>query len=50
MSNPYNYAENFREFLAQKYAKELTSSDLTDQDIKFIGAKTVNIPVEIRPL
>lgn len=45
MSNPYNYAENFREFLAQKYAKELTSSDLTDQDIKFIGAKTVNIPV-----
>ncbi len=43
-TNAFSYAERFEEMLAQKYAKELASSDLTDQGVKFINANTVNIP------
>lgn len=39
-----NYAEQFRQNLEQKYARELTSGDLTDNGVKFVGAKTVKIP------
>lgn len=47
MSDPVNnfsYATRFEEMLAQKYSKELASSDLTDQGVSFIGAQTVKIP------
>ena len=42
--NTFSYAQRFEEMLAQKYSKELASSDLTDQGVSFIGAKTVKIP------
>ena len=42
--NAFSYATRFEEMLAQKYSKELASSDLTDQGVSFIGAKTVKIP------
>lgn len=47
MSDPVNnfsYATRFEEMLAQKYSKELASSDLTDQGVSFVGAKSVKIP------
>lgn len=47
MSDPVNnfsYATRFEEMLAQKYSKELASSDLTDQGVSFVGAKSVRIP------
>lgn len=42
----YNYAEQFTQFLAQKYAKELTSYDLqtSNQQVQFINAKTIKLP------
>lgn len=39
-----NYVEQFRTQLEQKYARELTSSDLTSNNINFIGTKTIKIP------
>lgn len=39
-----NYVEQFRTQLEQKYARELTSSDLTSNGVAFIGTKTVKIP------
>lgn len=42
----YNYAEQFETQLAQKYAKELCSDDLTksNQGVRFINAQTIKIP------
>lgn len=39
-----NYVDQFRTQLEQKYARELTSSDLTSNNINFIGTKTIKIP------
>lgn len=44
MANTVNYVEQFRQQLEQKYARELTSGDLSDQGVKFVGTKTVKIP------
>ena len=44
MANALNYVEQFRTQLEQKYARELTSSDLTSNGITFVGTKTVKIP------
>lgn len=44
MPNTVNYVEQFRSELEQKYAKELTSSDLTSNGVEFLGTKTVKIP------
>lgn len=41
---PINYITQFRTQLEQKYARELTSSDLADNGVTFIGTKTVKIP------
>ena len=42
----YSYAETFERQLAQKYARELTSYDLTlsNPGIKFLNAQTIKIP------
>ena len=42
----YDYAELFMRELAQKYARELVSNDLTlsNQGIKFLNAQTIKIP------
>lgn len=42
----YSYAETFERQLAQKYARELTSYDLTlsNPGIKFMNAQTIKIP------
>ena len=42
----YSYAETFERELAQKYARELTSYDLTlsNPGIKFLNAQTIKIP------
>lgn len=40
----YNYVEQFRQELEQKYKRELASGDLTDNGVRFIGTKTVKIP------
>jgi hypothetical protein len=39
-----NYVDSFLTQLQQKYARELTSSALTSDNAKFIGAKNVKIP------
>lgn len=44
MANTINYVEQFRQELEQKYARELTSSDLTNNGVQFVGTKTVKIP------
>lgn len=44
MANAVNYVEQFRNQLEQKYSRELTSGDLSDQGVKFVGTKTVKIP------
>ena len=44
MANTVNYVEQFRQQLEQKYAKELTSGDLTTNGVRFIGTKTVKSP------
>ncbi|SFE11330.1 hypothetical protein SAMN04487969_101123 [Paenibacillus algorifonticola] len=41
---PYNYVESFLTVLQQKYAQELTSSELTTANAQFVGTKTVKIP------
>ncbi|MGG4196114.1 capsid protein [Paenibacillus jamilae] len=41
---PYNYVDSFQTVLEQKYSKELTSSALTTQNAKFVGAKVIKIP------
>lgn len=42
----YSYAEQFTQFLAQKYAKELCSDDLTKSNlgVQFINAQTIKLP------
>lgn len=42
----YDYAEQFARELQQKYARELTSYDLTqsNQGVKFINAQTIKLP------
>lgn len=42
----YDYAEEFTDILAQKYATELKSDDLTqsNQNVKFINAQTIKLP------
>ena len=42
----YSYAEVFEKELAQKYARELISHDLTlsNPGIKFLNAQTIKIP------
>ena len=42
----YDYAELFTRELAQKYAREMVSNDLTlsNQGIKFLNAQTIKIP------
>lgn len=42
----YDYAEIFERELAQKYAREMVSNDLTlsNQGIKFLNAQTIKIP------
>ena len=42
----FNYAEQFTDFLAQKYSKELTSYDLqtSNPQVQFINAKTIKLP------
>lgn len=42
----YDYAEVFERELAQKYAREMVSNDLTlsNQSIKFLNAQTIKIP------
>ena len=42
----YSYVEHFERELAQKYARELVSHDLTlsNPHIKFINAQTIKIP------
>lgn len=42
--NLFNYVEQFRTQLEQKYSRELVSGDLTSNGITFIGTKTVKIP------
>lgn len=44
MANNFNYVEQFRSELEQKYARELVSGDLTSNGITFVGTKTVKIP------
>lgn len=44
MANAFNYVEQFRSDLEQKYARELTSGDLGSNGVTFIGTKTVRIP------
>jgi hypothetical protein len=39
-----NYVDSFLTQLQQKYTRELTSSALTSDNVKFIGAKNVKIP------
>ena len=39
-----NYVDNFLTQLEQKYTRELTSSALTSDKVKFVGAKNVKIP------
>lgn len=45
--NQFQYATRFESMLAQKYANELATSDLTDQGVSFVGAKTVKIPTAV---
>ena len=42
----FDYAETFERELAQKYAREMVSNDLTlsNQGIKFLNAQTIKIP------
>ena len=42
----YSYAEQFERELQQKYARELTSYDLTqsNQGVKFLNAQTIKLP------
>lgn len=42
----HSYAEQFTQILAQKYAKELCSDDLTKSNlgVKFINAQTIKLP------
>ena len=42
----YSYAEQFTQFLAQKYAKELCSDALaqSNQQVKFLNAQTIKLP------
>lgn len=42
----YSYAEQFTQILAQKYAKELCSDDLTKSNlgVQFINAQTIKLP------
>ncbi|MEG0681702.1 MAG: capsid protein [Eubacterium sp.] len=42
----YSYAEQFERELQQKYARELTSFDLTqsNQNVKFMNAQTIKLP------
>ncbi len=42
----YSYAESFTQLLAQKYAKELCSDDLTKSNlgVQFINAQTIKLP------
>lgn len=46
MPNVYSYAEQFTDFLAQKYSKELTSYDLqtSNPQVQFINARTIKLP------
>jgi hypothetical protein len=41
---PYNYVTAFETQLQQKYARELTSSALTTDRVRFVGAKEIKIP------
>ena len=42
----FDYAQTFERELAQKYAREMVSNDLTlsNQGIKFLNAQTIKIP------
>lgn len=40
-----NYVDSFETQLQQKYNRELTSSALTSDKVKFVGAKNVKIPM-----
>lgn len=42
----YSHAEQFTQFLAQKYAKELCSDALaqSNQQVKFLNAQTIKLP------
>jgi hypothetical protein len=44
MANTVNYATRFERDLMQKYARELLTSGLTTQTVRFIDAKTIKIP------
>lgn len=44
MPNTANYATQFEPDLKQKYSRELITSDLTTQDVKFVGANKIKIP------
>lgn len=44
MPNQFNYVTAFETQLQQKYARELTSSALTTDRVRFVGAKEIKIP------
>lgn len=46
MPNSFNYADQFSQFLAQKYSKELVSYDLENSNpqVQFINAHTIKLP------
>lgn len=44
MPNTVNYAEQFQRELAQKYSRELRTSELTTQKLTFLNANTIKIP------
>jgi hypothetical protein len=44
MANTVNYATQFERDLVQKYNRELLSSALTTNQVRFIGAKTIKLP------
>ncbi|MDR2649144.1 MAG: capsid protein [Clostridiales bacterium] len=44
MANTVNYATIFEREINQKYARELLTTELTSQGIRFIGGNTIKIP------
>ena len=47
MSNTINYAEQFSQFLVQKYEAEMRSYGLTQSNpqVQWLNAKTIKLPV-----
>ena len=44
MANTVNYASRFERELMQKYTREMATSGLTTQNVRFIDVKTIKIP------